>query len=360
MFTCNSKLTQNTENIDINLLPLLWSFSGKVATPQCPAERVKFIGLADNLKKIADQLVDPFKTCDIKTYSKIELKNCLRETKKCKSENVPNTYCHYGQWFVRANPRGLLKIPNVVFALDGVEAKAKIAQTARRHDTIGVDLVGLTVNEILRHGAKALGFSSACNSFNRKDISNVMKGVTAGMTQIDCALFDSKISEVPEIYSTDNYVLISFAIGVVDNDDQLPMNDEIGFGDYMFALPTNGVNNEDVDSLQRTLSNANVALTDQAPFSNSTFGEELLPPVNIYATPILSMFGEKKIKAIIPVIGGDFITDLYPVLRRYLAVNLDANKMYFPPILKWIASGGMAPNTELQKTFNSTLCTTFL
>lgn len=272
--------------------------------------------------------------------------------------NTPHVYERFGQKFVRLNPNGkqLYEDPILVIGADGVGTKLKIAQHIEKHDTVGIDLVAMSVNDILCNGAKPLTFLDyyACDRFDHQKSENVVKGIADGCLLGECALVGGDPIELPQLYTKDEYDLAGFAMGVVENGRLLPRIDEIADGDYVIALPSSGVHSNGFSLVHKVLAKANATYNDPAPFSNSgkSFGEEFLTPTKIYVAPIVPLLQERKIKAIAHITGGGLLENIPRVLTKHLAVHLDAEKMFIPPIFAWLASEGNIENTELQRTYN--------
>lgn len=272
--------------------------------------------------------------------------------------NTKHVFEHFGQKFVRLNADGrqLYKDPILVIGADGVGTKLKIAQTIDKHDTVGIDLVAMSVNDILCNGAKPLTFLDyyACDRFNDEKSVSIVKGIADGCLLGECSLVGGDPIELPQIYTKDEYDLAGFAMGVVENGRLLPRVDEIADGDYVIALPSSGVHSNGFSLVHKVLSKANATYNDPAPFSNNgkTFGEEFLTPTKIYVAPIVPLLEEKKIKAIAHITGGGLLENIPRVLPDHLSVHLDAEKMCIPPIFAWMSGIGNIENTELQRTYN--------
>lgn len=321
--------------------------------------RVKFDGLSENLQKVSVKYVDSLQAQNVSLKSngpdtklQTSVEKMLRET------NTQHVYEHFGQKFVRLNPDGKQSYadPILVIGADGVGTKLKIAQNIQKHDTVGIDLVAMSVNDILCNGAKPLTFLDyyACDRFTHEKSENIIKGIADGCLHGECSLVGGDPIELPQIYTKDEYDLAGFAMGVVENGQLLPRVDEIADGDYVIALPSSGVHSNGFSLVHKILAKANVTYADPAPFSNDgkSFGEEFLTPTKIYVAPIVPLLQERKIKAIAHITGGGLLENIPRVLSKQLSVHLDAEKMFIPPIFAWLASQGNIENAELQRTFN--------
>lgn len=333
-------------------------FSGKVVSSK-GGERVKFNGLSERLNKVSAQFVDSIEARNFKLQTS-ELNPTLKTSfeKLLSGTNTQHIFEQFGQKFVRLNPNGkqLYVDPILVIGADGVGTKLKIAQNIGKHDTVGIDLVAMSVNDILCNGAKPLTFLDyyACDRFNDNKSVDIVKGIADGCLLGECSLVGGDPIELPQIYTKDEYDLAGFAMGVVENGRLLPRVDEIADGDYVIALPSSGVHSNGFSLVHKVLAKANATYKDPAAFSNSgkTFGEEFLTPTKIYVGPIVALLEEKKIKAIAHITGGGLLENIPRVLPKHLAVHLDADKMFIPPIFAWMANVGEIANDELQRTYN--------
>lgn len=311
------------------------------------------------MEKVSTQFVDSTIAKNINLQSnepdaklKSSLGKLLTET------NTEHVYEQFGQKFVRLNVDGkkLYDDPILVIGADGVGTKLKIAHNIKKHDSVGIDLVAMSVNDILCNGAKPLTFLDyyACDRFNHEKSENIIKGIADGCLLGESALVGGVPIELPQIYTKDEYDLAGFAMGVVENGQLLPRVDAIMDGDYAIALPSSGVHSNGFSLVHKILAKANATYKDPAPFSNNgkSFGEEFLTPTKIYVAPIVPLLHERKIKAIAHITGGGLLENIPRVLPKHLAVHLDADKMFIPPIFAWLASEGSIENAELQRTFN--------
>lgn len=330
-------------------------------------ERVTIKGLTECVKNVSAKFIgDTLKAHDLdlnRNFMDAALKTRI-DTVLLKT-NTKHVLEHYGERFIRLNADGKRTYtdPILVIGADGVGTKLKIAQTIGKHNTVGIDLVAMSVNDILCNGAEPLTFLNyyACNRRNDIDLAeSVVGGIATGCIQSECALVgggacDAGPIELPHIYhAPDEYDLAGFAMGVVDNGRLLPRVDEIADGDAVIALPSSGVHSNGFSLVHKVLAKANATYADAAPFSNrgQTFGEEFLTPTRIYVAPIIPLLRESKIKAIAHITGGGLLENIPRVLPKHLSVHLDADKMFIPPIFAWMANVANIPNDELQRTYN--------
>lgn len=265
---------------------------------------------------------------------------------------------HHQSRFTRLHPHGKPKYqdPILVIGTDGVGTKLKIAQIIGKHDTVGIDLVAMCVNDTLCNGAEPLTFLDyyACGKFNSEVTVDVIGGVADGCHQSSSTLINGKSIELPLLYETDEYDLAGFALGVADNGNLLPRTGDIQVGDVIIGLPSSGVHSNGFSLVHKVMEVAGVTFHDPAPFSASgkSFGEELLTPTKIYTDIIKSLLPTRTIKAIAHITGGGLLENIPRVLNDKLAVQLNATKFNIPPVFGWLALIGNIANKELQRTYN--------
>lgn len=317
------------------------SLPGKVVSTQT-SPGVDFIGLEQNMRQISLAFV-AVEAQDLKMNIKsesdrkgIERHKFLRLKDNC--ELIENE----------------LKL---VFSIEAIEEERLcIGETINKFDTFGVDLVGRSTSNLLSHGAKPLSFHShyTCYDADNDLIGTVMKGFAEGCSLADFAMFTSDGIEVLKMFKKDEFSLVGVAIGIYLH--EFDNRHDIGFGDYVIAIPSNGMTIDGVELLLKSMKKLNAKMEDDAPFSGNriSFGEELLAPNNIDVAPIVALIKEGKIKKII-VSANSFIECLS--LPFYLTMYIDADKMCMSPFLKWIATGGLATDEELAKLYNC--CTAF-
>lgn len=254
-------------------------FPGKIVSNGAK-ERVDFT----NLSNVIDGLAAKFNSNKIArtivlttNTEKTKLLKCVQ--KITAATNTSHIYEHFGQKFVRlnANDIRLYTDPILVIGTDGVGTKLKIAQDIGKHDTVGIDLVAMCVNDILCNGAKPLTFLDyyACDRLDHVTTENVIKGIANGSAQGSSSLVGGKVCELPQLYGKDEYDLAGFAMGVLENGTLMPRVDEIADGDIIIALPSSGVHSNGFSLVHKVMDKAGVTYNDPAPFSSSgkTFGK---------------------------------------------------------------------------------------
>jgi phosphoribosylformylglycinamidine cyclo-ligase len=245
--------------------------------------------------------------------------------------------------------------PILVAATDGVGTKVKIAVETSRHDTIGIDLVAMSVNDLVVQGAEPLFFLDyfACGKLDPAVGAAVVKGVAAACRESGCALIGGETAEMPGVYQGGDYDLAGFAVGAVGRKDVLPRAD-IKAGDIVLGLAASGVHANGFSLVRRVAATAGLNWESPAPFEPSrTLGEALLTPTRLYVRSCLAaMRGTKAVKALAHITGGGFTENIPRVLPKGLAASLQLEHVPVLPVFKWLAAAGGIPESEMLRTFN--------
>jgi phosphoribosylformylglycinamidine cyclo-ligase len=246
------------------------------------------------------------------------------------------------------------KDPILVAANDGVGTKVKIAIETGRHDTIGIDLVAMCVNDIIVQGAEPLLFLDyfATGKLDTATGVAIVKGIAEGCRQAGCALIGGETAEMPGVYGGADYDLAGFAIGAAERGRLLPT--DVAAGDVLLGLPSSGVHSNGFSLVRRIVEKAGLAWTDPAPFAPGvSLGEALLEPTRIYVKPLLALLrGEGGIKALAHITGGGFPDNIPRVLPDGLGVQIDLAVFDVPPVFGWLAKAGGVAEAEMLRTFN--------
>ncbi|XP_053987670.1 trifunctional purine biosynthetic protein adenosine-3 [Hylaeus volcanicus] len=246
--------------------------------------------------------------------------------------------------------------PILVSGTDGVGTKLKIAFESNKHDTVGIDLVAMCVNDVLAHGAEPLFFLDyfACGKLNVDVATNVINGVSEGCKRAGCSLIGGETAEMPDMYSNGEYDLAGFSVGIVERNRLLPRVNDIKPDDIVIGLKSSGVHSNGFSLVRRVLKLANKKYSDIAPFSehNRTFGDELLEPTKIYVKGVIPALQTNLIKAFAHITGGGLTENVPRVLPKNMGVTLDATKWKIQPIFSWLAVIGGINKEEMLKTFN--------
>ena len=243
----------------------------------------------------------------------------------------------------------------LVAATDGVGTKVKIAVATQRHDTIGIDLVAMSVNDLVVQGAEPLFFLDyfACGKLHPEVGAAVVKGVAAACKEARCALIGGETAEMPGIYQAGDYDLAGFAVGAVARDKLLPRKD-IAPGDAVIGLASSGVHANGFSLVRRIVAAAGLPWDAPAPFEPSRqLGEALLMPTRLYVQSCLAAIrATGAVKALAHITGGGFVDNIPRVLPQGLAVALDLDRVPVHPVFKWLAAAGGVSEREMLRTFN--------
>jgi phosphoribosylformylglycinamidine cyclo-ligase len=245
--------------------------------------------------------------------------------------------------------------PILVAATDGVGTKVKIAIETNRHDTIGIDLVAMSVNDLVVQGAEPLFFLDyfACSKLDPTVGAEVIKGVAAACGEVRCALIGGETAEMPGVYQPGDYDLAGFAVGAVNRAELLPRSD-IAAGDVIIGLASSGVHSNGFSLVRRVAAESGQSWNSPAPFDRSrTLGEALLTPTRLYVQSCLAAIrGSKAVKALAHITGGGFIDNIPRVLPDGFAVSIDLDRIPTLPVFKWLATAGKISEREMLRTFN--------
>jgi phosphoribosylformylglycinamidine cyclo-ligase len=245
--------------------------------------------------------------------------------------------------------------PILVAATDGVGTKVKIAVETSRHDTIGIDLVAMSVNDLVVQGAEPLFFLDyfACSRLDPEVGAAVVAGIAAACREAGCALIGGETAEMPGIYQLGDYDLAGFAVGAVARAELLPRGD-IKPGDVVVGLASSGVHANGFSLVRRIVAAAGLSWDAPAPFEPSrSLGEALLTPTRLYVRSCLSAVrGTKAVKALAHITGGGLVENIPRVLPRGLSAAMDLDRVAVHPVFKWLAASGEVGEHEMLRTFN--------
>jgi len=244
--------------------------------------------------------------------------------------------------------------PILVAANDDVGTKVKIAIESGIHDTIGIDLVAMCVNDIIVQGAEPLLFLDyfATGRLSPAIGVEIVKGIAEGCLRSGCALIGGETAEMPGLYSEGDYDLAGFAVGAAERGTLFPR--DVTEGDVLIGLPSSGVHSNGYSLVRRIVEKSGLAWDAKAPFSsNQTLGAALLEPTRIYVKPLLAAIrAVKGIHGFIHITGGGFPENIPRVLPPGLGVNLDLDTFAPPAVFGWLAKTGGVNEREMLRTFN--------
>ena len=247
------------------------------------------------------------------------------------------------------------KDPVLVAATDGVGTKVKIAIEAGLHGSIGIDLVAMSVNDLVVQGAEPLFFLDyfACGKLDPEAAAAIVAGIAEGCRESGCALIGGETAEMPGLYRDGDYDLAGFAVGAAERGTLLPRAD-IRAGDAVLGLASSGVHSNGFSLVRKIVKASGLAFDDKAPFAPvMTLGGALLTPTRLYVRSCLRAIRETSaVKALAHITGGGFTDNIPRVLPKHLGVGIDLARLSVLPVFKWLAKEGNVAEIELLRTFN--------
>ncbi len=244
--------------------------------------------------------------------------------------------------------------PVLVAANDGVGTKVKIAIDSGIHDTVGIDLVAMCVNDLVVQGAEPLFFLDyyATGKLDPQEGAAVVKGIAAGCVDAGCALIGGETAEMPGLYARGDYDLAGFAVGAAERGKLLPRT--VAEGDVLFGLPSSGVHSNGFSLVRRIVERAGLAWDAPASFAaGKTLAQALLVPTKIYVRPLLAALKQTEaIAALAHITGGGFPENIPRVLPEGLGVALNLDAIPVLPVFSWLAKEGGVAEKEMLRTFN--------
>jgi len=243
--------------------------------------------------------------------------------------------------------------PLLVSSTDGVGTKLKIAQTVGKHDTIGIDLVAMCVNDLVVQGAEPLFFLDyfATGKLSVDVAEQVIKGIAEGCRQTNCALIGGETAEMPGMYAPGEYDLAGFTVGAVERAN-LKKKKNMKAGDVLLGLASSGVHSNGFSLVRYIMEQAKVGY--DAPFANGkTLGETVLVPTKIYVQSCLKAIrAHAGIKGLAHITGGGLPDNLPRVLPENLSAEINTKAWSLPPIFAWLKEKGGVPEADFWRTFN--------
>lgn len=247
------------------------------------------------------------------------------------------------------------KDPVLVAATDGVGTKVKIAIEAGVHTGIGIDLVAMSVNDLVVQGTEPLFFLDyfACGKLDPEATAAIIAGVAEGCRESGCALIGGETAEMPGLYKDGDYDLAGFAVGAAERGTLLPRPD-IAAGDVVLGLASSGVHSNGFSLVRKIVATSGIALDAPAPFSPvMTLAGALLTPTRLYVRSALRAIRETDaVKGLAHITGGGFTDNIPRVLPKHLGVGIDLARLSVLPVFKWLAEQGGIAELELLRTFN--------
>ena len=246
---------------------------------------------------------------------------------------------------------GRYKEPVLVSGTDGVGTKLKLAQTLNRHDTIGIDLVGMCVNDVLVQGAESLFFLDyfATGKLDVDTTVAVVGGIAKGCELAGCALIGGETAEMPDMYGPGEYDLAGFCVGAVEK-SRLIDGSRLQAGDAIIGIASSGAHSNGYSLIRRIVARAG------SPFDLDVGGvslaDALMAPTTIYVKPVLQLLAEQPIKGMAHITGGGLKENIIRVVPDALGISLDSSAWTLPPLFDWLQREGNVAREEMWRTFN--------
>ena len=274
-------------------------------------------------------------------------------SKKINDQNVLNGIGGFGAVYNLKHKN--YKNPLLVSATDGVGTKILIAKDMNKYDTIGIDLVAMSVNDLIVQGAKPLFFLDyiAVEKINKKQILDIIKGIAKGCYKASCSLVGGETAELPGLYQNNHFDLAGFAVGVVDKNKLLPKNN-IKNNDVLIGLPSNGVHSNGLSLIRDIFKEKKISYKKKF-YSNNSFGDILLRPTLIYVKTIQKFIDKFDIKGISHITGGGISENLLRVLPKNAGAEIFLDQLCFDKknnIFNWLNQNCRISQKEMLKTFN--------
>jgi phosphoribosylformylglycinamidine cyclo-ligase len=247
-------------------------------------------------------------------------------------------------------PKGYRE-PVLVSGTDGVGTKLKLAFEQNRHDTIGVDLVAMSVNDILTLGAEPLFFLDyyACGKLDVATAAEVVKGIALGCERAGCALIGGETAEMPGMYATGEYDLAGFAVGVVEK-SLIIDGSTIEPGDVVLGLASDGAHSNGYSLIRKIVEHRSADLN--TTIDGGRLADLILAPTRIYVKPVLELMKTLRPKGLAHITGGGLTENVPRVLGDTLVARLDPNAWDFPPLFQWLKAQGNVAQDEMLRVFN--------
>ena len=238
--------------------------------------------------------------------------------------------------------------PVLVSGTDGVGTKLKLAQTLNRHDTIGIDLVAMCVNDVVVQGAEPLFFLDyfACGQLDVDVAATVVSGIATGCERAGAALIGGETAEMPDMYAPGDYDLAGFCVGIVER-DQLIDGRHIVAGDKILGLASNGVHSNGFSLVRKVLEDAENPNIDGEPAESL-----LIEPTRIYVRPLMAVMKEVTVKGLAHITGGGLTENIPRVLPTGVHACIDTGSFTPGPVFDWLAITGRIAPAEMRRTFN--------
>ncbi len=248
---------------------------------------------------------------------------------------------------------GAYEEPVLVSSTDGVGTKLKLAHDFDMHDTIGIDLVAMCVNDILVQGAKPLFFLDyfATGKLEVDLAERVIAGIAEGCKQAGCALLGGETAEMPGFYPDGMYDLAGFCVGIVDN-AKIVDGSSIGVDDVIIGIESSGPHSNGYSLIRKLLDASNLGRNDPIPHSGMSVADALLAPTRIYVKTVLNLLRDFDIKGMVHITGGGFYDNVNRILPRGVAAKIRFGSWHIPQVFEWLRGQGNLTWPEMLQVFN--------
>ncbi len=246
------------------------------------------------------------------------------------------------------------KDPLLVATTDGVGTKLKIAIESGRHDTVGIDLVAMCVNDLVVQGAEPLFFLDyfATGKLDVTAARTILAGVADACRATGCALIGGETAEMPGMYANGDYDLAGFAVGAVER-DRVVDGRQVQAGDIVLGLASSGLHSNGFSLVRRVVERSGLGYAAPAPFApGKSLGEALLVPTRLYVKSCLAAIAGGGVRALAHITGGGLVENIPRVIPDDLSVEIDARSWTLPPVFRWLAETGGIARGELGRVFN--------
>jgi phosphoribosylformylglycinamidine cyclo-ligase len=247
-----------------------------------------------------------------------------------------------------------LERPVLVSSTDGVGTKLKIAFMLDKHDTVGIDLVAMCVNDIIVQGAKPLFFLDylSMGKLDNQRATDIIRGIARGCQLSQCALLGGETAEMPGFYPTNEYDLAGFAVGVVDN-SKIIDGTEIRVGHKLIGIASSGLHSNGYSLVRKVcFETLNLKIDEHVPELGKTIGEELLTPTKIYAAMIAALIKDLPIHGIAHITGGGIPENIVRIVPRACSIFIREESWDVPAVFPFLQKGGNISSTEMARAFN--------
>jgi len=241
--------------------------------------------------------------------------------------------------------------PVLVSGTDGVGTKLKLAMQMNKHDSIGIDLVAMCVNDIIVQGAEPLFFLDyyATGKLDSSQATDVIRGIGKGCEQAACALIGGETAEMPGMYQVGDYDLAGFCVGIAEK-SRLIDGQSVKAGDAVIGIASSGLHSNGYSLARKIVATVNADL--ESEFDGRTLGEALLEPTRIYVKSLLPLMQQSLVKAAAHITGGGLLENLPRVLPEHTQAEIDLKLIPLPPLFQWLQAQGNVALEEMYRTFN--------